>query len=193
MQHPEEEMSQSHQAAPVTTPDVGRRRRWRGAKPILLILLLLWLIGLAIPGQPGIPVEGATHLDWDPGSYWHQESAGSAVHKGIDISATQGTPVISATPGLVLFTARLDQGSSAVMVLGPRWRVHTYANLKQADLAGGFIARAAVLGSVGAGGKDSQLHYSIFSLVPLPWRFDRGPEGWKKMFYLDPSEELESS
>ncbi|HEB59025.1 MAG TPA: M23 family peptidase, partial [Gammaproteobacteria bacterium] len=30
-------------------------------------------------------------------------------------------------------------------------------------------------------------HYSILTLIPYPWRWDASPQGWKKMFYLDPS------
>jgi hypothetical protein len=41
-----------------------------------------------------------------------------------------------------------------------------------------------------AKGKPTHLHYSIVTLVPHPWRIDGSPQGWKKMFYLDPTRYL---
>ena len=34
--------------------------------------------------------------------------------------------------------------------------------------------------------KPPHLHYSIFTLVPYPWRIDGSKQGWMKMFFLDP-------
>lgn len=183
-------------ARPLTTRDIARRRRRRVAGSVLAFFFLLGLVGFAIPGVPGIPVEGASHLDWNQESFWYLPSDGSSVHKGIDITAASGTPVITATPGLVLYTARLEQGGDAVAVLGPKWRVHYYAHLQKTDLASGLVSPGTVLGTVADTGTDggaARLHYSIVTLVPYPWRIGRGPEGWKKMFYLDPSDELAPS
>jgi hypothetical protein len=51
-----------------------------------------------------------------------------------------------------------------------------------------------VLGRVGTSGnaigKPAHLHYSIISLLPLPWRMDTSAQGWKKMFFLNPHELL---
>ncbi len=73
-------------------------------------------------------------------------------------------------------------------------RVHYYAHMDQLFVSGGLVSRATPIGSVGASGnaagKPPHLHYTILTLVPYPWRFSRGPQGWKKMFYLDPGEEL---
>ncbi|WP_284136468.1 hypothetical protein [Pseudoalteromonas obscura] len=41
-----------------------------------------------------------------------------------------------------------------------------------------------------AKGKPAHVHYSILSLVPLPWLVTLETQGWKKMFYLDPSKAL---
>ena len=38
-----------------------------------------------------------------------------------------------------------------------------------------------------AAGKPPHLHYSLVSLLPMFWRADEAPQGWKKMFFLDPT------
>ncbi|HET8707045.1 MAG TPA: M23 family peptidase, partial [Pseudomonadales bacterium] len=48
------------------------------------------------------------------------------------------------------------------------------------------------IGKVGAtgnaAGKPPHLHYAVISLLPYPWKIEGAIEGWKKMFYLNPSE-----
>jgi hypothetical protein len=39
-------------------------------------------------------------------------------------------------------------------------------------------------------GKPAHLHYSVVSLIPLPWRMDTSTQGWKKIFFLDPDDLL---
>ncbi len=192
MRHPEEDSRHRPATAGVPTRVIVRRRRWRAIRSVLAVLGLLGLAGFVIPGQPAVPVEGATYLDWDQESFWRPLPDGATAHKGIDISAAFGTPVTPATPGLLLYTARGQQGD-AVAILGPKWRVHTYANLQREDLGGGFVAGDTVLGSVAApiaGAGASHLHYSVVTLIPYPWRFGRGPQGWLRMVYLDPSKAL---
>jgi murein DD-endopeptidase MepM/ murein hydrolase activator NlpD len=54
--------------------------------------------------------------------------------------------------------------------------------------------RSEALGIVGttgnAKGKPPHLHYAIVTLIPYPWRIDSKPQGWKKMFYLNPIDYL---
>ena len=180
--------------APVTTRRVVRKRRVQRLKSLLVVLGLVLLIGFAIPAQPSIPVDGATHLDWNKETFWHHPWGASGVHKGIDIFAAQGTPVIAATPGIVIYSGRLALGGNVVSILGPRWRVHYYAHLDKRDVNRGFVGRGTAIGSVGttgnAAGKPPHLHYAVVTLIPYPWRLDSSPQGWKKMFYLDPGEEL---
>ena len=44
-----------------------------------------------------------------------------------------------------------------------------------------------------AAGKPPHLHYSIVTLVPYVFRIDAAPQGWMKMFYLNPIDYLESN
>jgi peptidoglycan LD-endopeptidase LytH len=81
------------------------------------------------------------------------------------------------------------------MILGPKWRLHYYAHLKEINTARfSFVSNSDVIGTVGttgnAKGKAPHLHYTIKTLVPYIWQIDKGPHGLRKMFYLNPVEYL---
>jgi len=163
-----------------------RYRRWG-----LVIFVDIILIGLLLPEEPVIPVKNATRRDWNQQSFWYYPWGKSVVHKGIDIFAPEGREVIAATGGLVIWQGELGMGGKAVVVLGPKWHCHYYAHLRNYQtnwLA--FIKRGKPIGSVGttgnAVGKAPHLHYTIFTLLPYPWRWDSSIQGWRKMFYLNP-------
>ncbi len=164
-------------------------------RTFLLAAAAVFLAGLAIPQCLVIPVQGATRADWNPETFWFSPWGASGVHKGIDIFAKEGTPVLSAAPGLVLYSGTLALGGNVVIVAGPKWRIHYYAHLRETRAAGRrFVSRGEIIGAVGAtgnaAGKPPHLHYTIATPIPYPWRADRGVQGWKKMFYLNPLEYL---
>lgn len=165
---------------------LGRRRRWYA----LLAVAALLGLGFALPEQARLPVEGATPKDWNPKSYWHEPWGVSGVHKGIDIFAPRGKRVIAAVPGVVIYQGPFGIAGNVVAVLGPKWRIHYYAHLADAEPAPRFLAKGEGLGLVGntgnAAGKPPHLHYAVISIIPLPWRFSTATQGWKKMFFLDP-------
>lgn len=157
----------------------------------LLFLLVLLLIGYLVPQKFVMPVSGANKKSYDHKSFWFYPWGKSVTHKGVDIFAREGTDVLSATGGLVVFRGKLERGGNAVIVLGPKWRFHYYAHLKEISIGRyRFLHAGSKIGTVGttgnAAGKPAHLHYSISSLIPLPWRIDDSKQGWKKMFYLDP-------
>ena len=86
-------------------------------------------------------------------------------------------------------------GGNVVLVLGPKWRLHYYAHLQEIRTSSfKWTSAGSASGTVGdsgnAKGKPPHLHYSIVTLIPYPWRIDGSPQGWKKMFYLDPTQYL---
>ena len=105
-------------------------------------------------------------------------------HKGIDIFARRGTPVVSPVTGIVVGIGQDRLGGNVVRVLGPGRQVHYFAHL---DDFGPIERRqlvrpGQVLGYVGttgnARGTPPHLHYGIHArggaLNPFPLL--RGPE-----------------
>lgn len=100
-------------------------------------------------------------------------------HEGLDIFATRGTPVRSATRGIIVSVREGGLGGRQVWVLGPAGERHYYAHLD--DWAPGLARQRIVqpgdaLGSVGdtgnAKGTPPHLHYGIYGgsgpYDPLP-------------------------
>jgi murein DD-endopeptidase MepM/ murein hydrolase activator NlpD len=146
----------------------------------------------AVPEHATIPVSGATSRDWNKQSFWYSPCGASGVHKGIDIFAPRGREVLSPVPGVVVYKGTLGRGGNVVAVLGPRWRLHYFAHLDSAQThAFALVSRGALLGRVGnsgnAVGKPAHLHYAVLALVPRPWLMSRDPQGWKRMFFVDPN------
>ena len=155
----------------------------------------LLLIGLLIPEEIIIPVQGATKSDWNHETFWYEPWGSSGVHKGIDIFGSKHTPVVAATSGLVIFSGVLSKGGNAIAVLGPKWRIHYFAHLNVSSVAfGDFVKVNEQIGTLGAtgnaAGKQPHVHYSILSLIPLPWLATTESQGWKKMFFLSPHKKL---
>jgi len=164
-------------------------------KVAFILLLAVIILGFAIPEHRSIPVKGATNKDWNHGTFWHEPWGRSGVHKGIDIFSSKGTPAMSSTAGIVLYKGEIHMGGKIVVILGPKWRLHYYAHLDSQNATIGSVVRASeVIGTVGdsgnAKGKTPHLHYSIVSLLPYIWNWDLSSQGWKKMFYLNPSKQL---
>jgi len=167
----------------------------RKVKTVTLIILSVIAIGFSFNENTVIPVQGATNKDWNHSTFWYEPWGKSGVHKGIDVFFKAGTPVISSTPGIVIYTGNVNLGGKVVAVLGPKWRIHYYAHLDNTNVSiGAFVDASEIIGEVGntgnAKGKPSHLHYSIITLLPYIWRWDMSSQGWKKMFFLNPSEKL---
>ena len=157
----------------------------------LWLLLFVLVAGLLLPEARQVPVQGADRNDWHPQTFWYHPWGKSGVHKGVDIFADAGTPVIASSGGLVLYRGELSRGGKVVLLLGPKWRLHYYAHLQGIADSGIWLGAGAPVGTVGdsgnAAGKPPHLHYSLVSLLPMFWRADEAPQGWKKMFFLDPT------
>ncbi|GAA3581590.1 M23 family metallopeptidase [Marinobacter xestospongiae] len=166
----------------------------KALKIIALITLFVLVCGFLVPDRRTIPVAGATRSDWNANTFWFEPWGSSGVHKGIDIFATRGTPVIAATDLVLLYRGELPKGGKVVLGLGPKWRLHYFAHLDSVNQNGLFAVRGESLGTVGnsgnALGKQAHLHYSIVSLLPRPWLVDGSTQGYKKAFYLNPIEYL---
>nr|WP_136250604.1 M23 family metallopeptidase [Ningiella ruwaisensis] len=164
-------------------------------KYLFIALLIIITLGLLIPEEITIPVRGATSNDWNHKTFWFEPWGSSGVHKGIDIFGRKGKPIISATSGIVVFAGSLKKGGNAIAILGPKWRIHYYSHLESYSVKeGDFVEVSEIIGALGdtgnAIGKPPHVHYSILSLIPIPWLMTTETQGWKKMFYLNPHDKL---
>ena len=149
-----------------------------------------------MPSRFVMPVEGATIKSYDQKSFWAYPWGKSVYHKGVDIFAKQGTPVLSSTKGLVVFTGQFSLGGNVVLVIAPGWKLHYYAHLKEIRASSFSLVDAGdQLGTVGttgnAKGKPPHLHYSIQRLFPRLEAQQLIPS--KKSFYVDPTPLLNES
>lgn len=157
----------------------------------LALILILLFIGLLIPLNVQMPVIGASNADFNHESFWYYPWGKSGTHKGVDIFAQKGTPVKSATTGLVVYTGQNDMGGNIVLVLSAKWRLHYYAHLDEVKTSRfSWVTQDDSIGTVGtsgnAAGKAPHLHYTMATFIPHFWRWDDSPQGWKKMFYDNP-------
>ncbi len=168
-------------------------KKW--IKIILIAILSIILIGLLIPQNLKMPVVGADNNSYNHETFWYEGWGTSIVHKGVDVFAKKGTSVHSATKGIVLVTTEYGKGGKFVLVLGPKWRLHYYAHLDEIKTKRfAFVDQDTEIGTVGNTGNaintPAHLHYGIGTLVLYPWRIDKAPLGWQKMFYLNPIDYL---
>lgn len=162
-----------------------------------VVAVLFLITGFMIPQRFSMPVEGASRSSYNSKSFWYYPWGKSITHKGIDVFAKSGKAVKSSTGGLVLFCGSINMGGKVVLVLGPKWRLHYYAHLKDIKTSAfSWTNRSEIIGSVGtsgnAAGKQPHLHYAIITMAPYIWRIDNDRQGWKKMFYLNPIDYLEN-
>lgn len=169
-------------------------------KRVLLSLLAIFIIGLIVPQNLKMPVEGANKSSYHPQSFWYYPWGTSVTHKGVDIFARKGTAIHSSTPGFVIYAGHMmGKGGNVVAVLGPKWRIHYYAHLDEVSThTGALVGQESQIGTVGNTGNAAKtpahLHYGLVTPIPYPWKYDReARQGWMKMFYLNPIEALEKS
>lgn len=165
-----------------------KKKRFRYLPTIVIALII---IGLCLPQRLIIPVEGATSKDWHPETFWYYPWGKSVTHKGVDIFAEKGRPVLASTYGIVLFKGEFGAGGESVFLPGPKWRLHYFAHLNDIHTTWfDLVKKGKRLGTVGATGnacgKPPHLHYSVITIIPYPWKLDKSRQGWKKMFFLNP-------
>ena len=167
----------------------------KAAVAILTTAIVVISIGFLLPEHLSIPVRGSTPADWNHNSFWFKPWGKSGVHRGIDIFAGEGREVVSSCPGIVLCASTSGNGGNFVAILGPKWRIHYYAHLKEISArTGRLVSQNEKIGSVGttgnAAGKPPHLHYAIISQIPYPWLYRSERFGVDHMFYLNPHQLL---
>ncbi len=115
---------------------------------------------------------------------WAAARSGGRKHEGQDIFAKRGTPVRSATNGIVVRLGHGGLGGNSVSVLGAGGRVYYYAHLARFEdglHTGEEVTTATILGYVGNTGNarttPPHLHFGVYArggaIDPLPLLVDR--------------------
>ena len=145
-------------------------------------LVALRLMTSPAPSHLPIPVQGVQVKVLTDS--WGAPRSGGRSHRGIDIFAPRGTPVLANTRGLVVGVGRNRLGGNFVRMLGPGRQIHYFAHL---DAFGRFrrgdvVDAGDVLGYVGttgnARGTRPHLHYGIYTFPGQainPYPLLRGP------------------
>lgn len=112
---------------------------------------------------------------------WGAARSNGRTHQGIDIFAKRGTPVLSATQGIVQRVGLNTLGGQVVWIVGPNLSRHYYAHLDEyADhiQEGDWVEVGEVIGYVGNTGNAKNtpphLHYGIYlngegAINPYPY------------------------
>ena len=137
------------------------------ASPLLRHPILTWrLWRMPAPAHEPVPVDGVVSADLVDS--WGAPRSEGRSHQGIDIFAPRGTPIRSATEGIVLSVGENRLGGHIVRVAGPGGEWHYYAHMDHfASVRPGDVVHAGdVLGYVGdtgnARGTPYHLHYGIY-------------------------------
>jgi murein DD-endopeptidase MepM/ murein hydrolase activator NlpD len=115
---------------------------------------------------------------------WHAPRSSDRLHEGQDIFAPRGTPIYSATRGVIFKIGENTLGGQTVLVFGPGGRLYYYAHLDgyAAQIReGDYVTTQTVLGYVGstgnAKGTPPHLHFGVYTangpIDPLPLLRDR--------------------
>lgn len=164
---------------PSTTP--GARRSRRALAAIALAVLATWIVAesaphwrpywdvLTAPAPRHLPVPVAGVRPQALVDTWGAPRPGRREHRGIDIFARRGTPVVSPVPGIVIGIAQDRLGGNTVRILGPGRQVHYFAHLEAfADIRRRqWVRPGDIVGFVGntgnARGTPPHLHYALYA------------------------------
>jgi murein DD-endopeptidase MepM/ murein hydrolase activator NlpD len=106
------------------------------------------------------------------------------MHYGIDLAGPLGTPIHSATDGVVIRAGRASGYGNAVYIQDPDGNVHVYGHMRYYDVAAGDLVHAGdQIAKIGNEGQSTgpHLHYQIHRggmsgrpIDPQEWLAERG-------------------
>jgi murein DD-endopeptidase MepM/ murein hydrolase activator NlpD len=148
--------------------------------PSLLLLALFFFYGCVVDRPPVLlmPVMNADRGSYDQHSFGAPRNGHT--HKGVDIFAKKGTPVISASDGIVIFTGNLSLGGKVVTILSYDFKFYYYAHLDTILIKKHkMVFSGDLIGKVGNTGNafhtPSHLHFSICRFSPQKKFFNPVP------------------
>lgn len=125
------------------------------------------LKNMSLPNKLPIPVQGVKSNNLT--DTWGASRSSGRIHEGVDIMASRGTKVFSATEGLIVDLRNNNLAGKVIWVLGPNGSWHYYAHLdghKRGLRVGDYIKKGDLIGYVGNTGNARHtaphLHYGIY-------------------------------
>ena len=121
----------------------------------------------ALPSSVRVPVQGLERRQVN--DTWGAARSQGRTHEGTDLFAKRGTPVLSATRGIVTRLTENNLGGTVLYVMGPGGYQHYYAHLERYAKfkAGDWVKAGDTLGFVGnsgnAAGTPPHLHYGLYT------------------------------
>lgn len=145
---------------------------------ILIGFCVFALMYARIPETIVMPVLNADRNSYDQHSFGAPRVGHR--HRGVDIFARKGTPVLSATSGIVVYTGVLSLGGNVAVVLSPTLKFHYYAHLNEIQARKlQFVSSGDQIGTVGKTGNarntPPHLHYSVSYFSPFLQYLDPVP------------------
>lgn len=130
-------------------------------------LIYMELQQTALPSQLIVPVQDVKVKSIQ--DTWGAARSNGRTHQGVDIFARRGTPVLSATQGIITRIGTNQLGGNVVWVVGPSLSRHYYAHLERyaENLnEGDWVEQGDIIGYVGNSGNaintPPHLHYGIY-------------------------------
>lgn len=124
------------------------------------------------PAERIVPVAGVRAKDLR--STWGAPRSGGRSHRGVDIFAPKGTPVVSAVAGVVWRVGTNTLGGRVVWVVGEGPAAYYYAHLDAwapGLRSGQRVEPGTLLGTVGQTGNarttPPHLHFAVHRIAPL--------------------------
>jgi hypothetical protein len=132
-----------------------------------------------------LPVSVARAWTWPvdgpvlrPFAFDHSSPYAGGQHRGVDLGAPVGTPVLAPVEGVVSFAGTVPNGGKTVSIQSPFGYTATLLHLGSIDVKrGAFVGEASVVGAVGADGDPPYVYFGV--------RVTSDPQG-----YVDPLELL---
>lgn len=143
-------------------------------KRFVIALILMAFIGMMIIGGRMIHAQGTDYWQW-PVDGVISSSFGSrdGEHKGIDIAAAKGTPVVAARSGLVKKSYLSHSYGNVIFIVHPHGYESVYAHLSE-RLArkGDHVDQGEMIGRVGSTGDSTgpHLHFEVHDGL---WNIDK--------------------
>jgi murein DD-endopeptidase MepM/ murein hydrolase activator NlpD len=171
----------------ITAALLAAAAAWAWRQPFAVRLRVGWELSRLPPAEAlPVPVSGVSARQ--VAATFGAPRGRDRRHAGVDIFASRGTPVHSATRGIVVSIRDAGLGGRHVWVLGPARERYYYAHLDDWALGlriGDVIATGDPLGTVGdtgnASGTPPHLHFGIYghdgARDPLPLLRDGADSG----------------